>query len=106
MTITQTIEIPVDRRILLDLPSDLPVGRAKITVTPQRDDYQIAIAFDNEAQKWYAQNDDIPIILEDDSLDTLINRVKLAAPEMLEINNMPCKNIKLSFKIESHMVII
>ena len=35
MTITQTVEITADRRIFLDLPLDLPVGKAKVTVTPQ-----------------------------------------------------------------------
>jgi hypothetical protein len=35
MTIEQTIEVPVDRRIFLDLPIELPVGWAKITITPQ-----------------------------------------------------------------------
>jgi hypothetical protein len=68
------------------------------------DEYTVTIAFDDEAQKWYAQNDDIPIILEDYSLDTLINRVKLAAPEMLEINNMPHAGIYLAFKMEAQAV--
>jgi len=35
MTIEQTIEIPASRRVFLDLPPELPVGKAKITVTPQ-----------------------------------------------------------------------
>jgi len=35
MTIEQTIEIPASRRIFLDLPPELPVGRAKVTVTPE-----------------------------------------------------------------------
>jgi len=87
------------------LPLELPVGRAKVTVTPSTDEYTIAVAFDDEARKWYAQNDDIPIILEDDSLDKLINRVKLAAPEMLEINNLPYEKIKLIFKIEAQAVV-
>ena len=52
-------------------------------------EYIIALSFDDEAQKWYAQNDEIPIVLEDFSLDKLIKRVKLAVPEMLEINNLP-----------------
>jgi len=51
-------------------------------------EYPIALSFDDETQKWYAQNDEIPIILEDFSLDSLIKRVKLAVPEMLEINNL------------------
>ncbi|MDR2964569.1 MAG: DUF1902 domain-containing protein [Treponema sp.] len=104
MTITQTVEIPNDRKIFLDLPMDLPVGKARITVTPQSSEYSIAIAFDDEAQKWYAQNNDIPIILEDNSLDTLINRLKLAVPEILEMNNKPYKEVKLIFKVESQAV--
>jgi len=104
MTIEQTIEIPSSRRIFLDLPPELPVGRAMITITPKLNEYTIIIAFDDEAQKWYAQNDDIPIILEDYSLDKLINRVKLAVPEMLEINNKPCKDICLVFKLESQVI--
>ena len=105
MVIEQVVEVPANRRIFLDLPPELPVGRAKITVSPKIiDEYTISIAFDDEAKKWYAQNDDIPIVLEDDSLDTLINRVRIAAPEMLEINNMPCKEVKLSFNIDSQAV--
>jgi hypothetical protein len=68
------------------------------------DEYTVTIAFDDEAQKWYARNDDIPIILEDYSIDALINRVKLAAPEMLEINNMPYAGIHMVFKMETQMV--
>lgn len=63
-------------------------------------EYTITIAFDEEAKAWYAQNDDIPIILEDISLDTLINRVKLAAPEMLEPNNKPHAGIGLLFTMD------
>jgi len=35
MTIEQTIEIPASRRVFLNLPLDLPTGKAKITITPQ-----------------------------------------------------------------------
>ena len=35
MTIEKTVEIPSSRRIFLDLPLDVPVGKAKVTVTPQ-----------------------------------------------------------------------
>ena len=105
MTIEQTIEVPANRRVFLDLPPELPVGRAKVTVTPNTDEYTIAVIFDDEAQKWYARNDDIPIILENDSLDVLINRIKIAAPEMLEINSLPCEKIKLIFKIETQAVL-
>ena len=37
MTIEQTIEITASRRIFLDLPLDLPIGKAKVelTITPE-----------------------------------------------------------------------
>ena len=35
MTVEQTIDIPVSRRVYLDLPPELPVGRAKITIIPE-----------------------------------------------------------------------
>ena len=37
MTIEQTIEIPNSRRIILDLPQELPIGRAKVelSITPE-----------------------------------------------------------------------
>ena len=37
MTITQTVDIPASRRLLLDLPLELPVGRAKVTVISEMD---------------------------------------------------------------------
>jgi hypothetical protein len=67
-------------------------------------EYTIAIAFDEDAEKWYAINDTIPIALEDYSLDNLVRRVKLAAPEMLEINNLPHTGASLKFKVEAQAV--
>jgi hypothetical protein len=34
MTITQTVEIPADRRIILDVPPEVPTGRTILTFTP------------------------------------------------------------------------
>ena len=34
MTITQTVEIPADRRIILEVPREVPVGRTVIAFTP------------------------------------------------------------------------
>jgi len=69
-------------------------------------EYIIDLSFDDEAQKWFAQNDTIPIILEDFSLDTLISRIKLAVPEMLEINNLPKTDVYLAFKMEPQAVMV
>ncbi|GHV02166.1 hypothetical protein AGMMS49944_31980 [Spirochaetia bacterium] len=68
-------------------------------------EYTVLLAWDEEAQKWYAQNDDIPIILEDASLDTLIHRVNLAAPELLEMNEKPHADMHLLFRMEAQAVV-
>ena len=38
MIITQTIEIPADRRITLDVPREVPTGRTIIAFTPAKAD--------------------------------------------------------------------
>jgi hypothetical protein len=40
MTIEQTIEIQPDRRLVLNLPFELPIGKARleITVTPEKNE--------------------------------------------------------------------
>jgi hypothetical protein len=68
-------------------------------------EYTVLLTWDDEASKWYAINDDIPILLEDTSLDRLINRVKTAAPELLELNGQAHTNIHLFFKMERQTVI-
>ena len=68
-------------------------------------EYTVSLNWDEEAARWYALNDDIPIVLEDDSLDTLINRVKLATPELLELNGKPHENIHLLFKMEAQAIV-
>jgi len=60
--------------------------------------YTITIAFDEEAAVWYALNDDIP-------LDLLIERVKLAVPELLELNGKNHDNTVLHFSMEREAVL-
>jgi len=64
-------------------------------------DYNVALNWDEEAQVWLAQNDEIPIALESGSLDALIERIKVAVPELLGLNaENQKKNIRLHFKAE------
>ena len=50
-------------------------------------EYIVNLIWDNEANVWIATSNDIPgLILESESYDTLLERVKLAAPELLELN--------------------
>ena len=51
--------------------------------------YDIQLAWDDEAKVWMATSEDIPgLILEDESADKLIQRVIIAAPEIIELNDV------------------
>ena len=50
------------------------------------DCYNIDISWDDEASVWIAISSEIPLALESGSFDALIERVKIAAPEILALN--------------------
>ena len=50
------------------------------------DEYTVTITRDIDARVWCAVCDDIPIALEAGSFDALVERVKVAAPELLKLN--------------------
>ncbi|MCL2499458.1 MAG: DUF1902 domain-containing protein [Defluviitaleaceae bacterium] len=59
----------------------------------------INLLWDDESHKWHCESDDVPgLLLESDSCDALIERVRLATPEMLELNCNYTGPIQLSFK--------
>jgi predicted RNase H-like HicB family nuclease len=65
-------------------------------------EYHILLTWDDEARVWIAESDDIPgLILESGSLDVLIERVRYAAPELLELSGNTA-NVSLSFTAERH----
>ena len=35
MTITRTVEIPADRRLIIDVPYEIPIGQVILTFTPR-----------------------------------------------------------------------
>ena len=41
MTITQTVEIPADRRIILEIPPQIPSGRVTLTFSPALEEEDI-----------------------------------------------------------------
>ena len=52
-------------------------------------DYRIQLVWDDEASVWIATSKDVPgLVLEGASLNQLLNRVRLAVPEMLEMNGL------------------
>lgn len=51
--------------------------------------YIINLMWDNDASMWIATSEDIPgLILESNSYDALIEKVKIAIPELLSLNNI------------------
>jgi len=68
-------------------------------------EYSIILTWDDEASVWIAESKDIPgLILEDGSFDTLVERVKIAVPDLLE-DNMHSQ-AKLNFKAERLAVVV
>jgi len=57
----------------------------------------VKMIWDDEAYVWIAMSDDIPFSLEGGSYDALIERVKIAAPEILEMNSKPFNPLSIRF---------
>lgn len=60
--------------------------------------YSIDVRWDGQAGVWCAICDEIPIALESNSFDALIERVKNVAHEILRINNITNDCTRLCFK--------
>jgi hypothetical protein len=64
-------------------------------------EYTVLLTWDDEARVWVAVNDEIPLALEAGSLDVLMERVRYAAPDVLEANGKPhTTDIRLHFKAD------
>ena len=65
-------------------------------------EYTVSITWDEEANVWIAISNDIPgLVLESGSYDDLIDRLKIAIPEILEANHLP-KISLLNYISERH----
>lgn len=63
-------------------------------------EYAVKLSWDEEAAVWVATSDDIPgLVLESGSFDALLERVRFAAPELLELDHSSVP-ITLSFLSE------
>ena len=50
-------------------------------------EYTVIFTWDDEASVWTATSEDIPgLVLESGSFDSLVERVRFAAPELIELN--------------------
>ena len=61
----------------------------------------VKLVWDEETRLWSTEADDVlRLVLESNSFDTLVERVRLAAPEMLELNHGYKGLVQLCFEVE------
>ncbi len=61
-------------------------------------EYIINFTWDDEAHVWIATSDDIPgLVLESGSFDALLERTRIAVPELLALNNTKISPFTLTF---------
>lgn len=63
--------------------------------------YRICCEWDSKAGVWVATSDEVAgLVLECGSLDALIERVKAAIPELIELNGIKAPFVELLFTSE------
>ncbi|MCC8108069.1 MAG: DUF1902 domain-containing protein [Planctomycetes bacterium] len=62
-------------------------------------EFSVTLFWDDESSTWVATSEDIPgLVLGSDSVDDLINRVRSAAPEIMELNKITAEKVTLRFQ--------
>ena len=70
-------------------------------------EYTINLIWDKEAGVWVATSEDVKgLVLESGSLDALIERVKIAIPELLELNQNNIRRANIYFKSERYEEVV
>ena len=63
----------------------------------------IKMIWDPEAAVWIAQSDDVPgLVMESGSCDALIEKLRFAIPEMLQLNGTSRSPLRLNFVSYRH----
>jgi len=66
-------------------------------------EYLIQFLWDEDAAVWVATSDDIPgLVLESGSFDALVERVRIVAPELLEMNESMPQSFSICMRSERH----
>ena len=77
-----------------------------INILINMNEYTIFFTWDDESSVWIAESNDLPgLILESGSFDALIERVKFAVPELLELSEADHTQVKLHFKADRLAVV-
>ena len=66
----------------------------------------VILSWDEESSVWIAESQDLPgLILESGSFDALVERVKYAIPDLLELGGVKHVQTKIHFKAERLAVV-
>ena len=66
----------------------------------------INVTWDSDAAVYIATSENIPgLVLESGSFDALIEKVRVAVPELLQLNNNKADVIDLTFLSERHCLV-
>ena len=68
--------------------------------------YVINVIWDNDAAVDIATSESIPgLVLESGSFDALVEKVRVAVPELLQLNNDKAEIVDLTFLSERHCLV-
>ena len=60
--------------------------------------YTVNVIWDKDAEVWIATSEDIPgLVLESGSFDALLERIRFAVPELLQLNKKSSSELSLTF---------
>ena len=63
--------------------------------------YRIKMLWDNDAAVWIATSQDVPgLVLESGSFDALLERIRYAVPELIELNGEKASVYNLTYEME------
>ena len=67
----------------------------------------ITARWDAEASVWTATSADVPgLVIESDTWPSMIDEVKLALPDLMELNGQTWDGRSLTFRAEEHVEIV
>ena len=62
---------------------------------------RVLFHWDSEAKVWTATSEDVPgLVLESSSFDNLVSRVRLAIPELIEMNGNAQREYRVSIQAQ------
>ena len=67
---------------------------------------RVLFHWDSEAKVWTATSEDVPgLVLESPSFDRLVSRVKVAIPELLELNGNAQREYRVTIQAQREDVV-